>query len=239
MKTFKCLIGLILMVLLLPACKPPAGDEALAMTAELTFMGRASVRIDYADGTVIYIDPAYGMDTAYEKEADLVLVTHQHSDHNKTDLVTLKDQGRIINCPVDIRVGQVLTLDHINDKYFKVEAVEAYNAYHSKDTSCGYVITYGDLVIYHSGDTSTTEQMAHMSDFQIDYALLCMDGYYNMDHEEAGQVARMIEAMAVIPIHPDKDLSYNQFVAEAFDFHTTIILRPRSSTQLRDLHGTK
>lgn len=62
--------------------------------AELLYQGHGSYRIVSNEGVVIYVDPYAG--EGYEMPADIVIVTHEHSDHNQVDLVTLKDDGVIL-----------------------------------------------------------------------------------------------------------------------------------------------
>ena len=59
--------------------------------AELLYQGHGSYRIVSNEGVVIYVDPYAG--EGYDMPADIVIVTHEHSDHNQVDLVTLKDDG--------------------------------------------------------------------------------------------------------------------------------------------------
>ncbi|NPV80548.1 MAG: hypothetical protein HPY52_09790 [Firmicutes bacterium] len=54
----------------------------------MKYLGHASVRIRTAQNTVIYIDPFAGDD--YGGPADLILVTHDHGDHNRVDKVAKK-----------------------------------------------------------------------------------------------------------------------------------------------------
>ena len=49
--------------------------------AELLYQGHGSFRICTAAGAVIYVDPFAG--DGYDRAADLVLVTHEHYDHNQ------------------------------------------------------------------------------------------------------------------------------------------------------------
>ena len=56
--------------------------------AKLYYQGHGSYRITAKDGRVIYIDPYAG--DGYDLPADGILVTHQHHDHNKIELVTRK-----------------------------------------------------------------------------------------------------------------------------------------------------
>ncbi|HPJ20737.1 MAG TPA: MBL fold metallo-hydrolase [Clostridia bacterium] len=187
----------------------------------LHFIGRASVRIETKFGLVIYIDPATGAKMEYDKPADLVLITHQHSDHNKTNLVTLKDTGKVISCPVNIRSGDTMDFSGI-----KITAVDAYNNNHSKESCCGFILEINDVVIYHSGDTSKTEQMADFSSLGIDYALLCSDGYYNMGAEEVMEVAGLIDAKYIIPIHSAASGSYSQKNTDKIILENKIVLLP-------------
>lgn len=76
-------------------------------------------------------------------------------------------------CPMDI-----LPCETRDSRGVKIEAVYAYNSNHNRDESCGFVLTYMDLLMYHSGDTSMIDETKELKD--IDYALFAMDGYWNM-----------------------------------------------------------
>lgn len=199
----------------------------------LNYLGRSSVRLDFYDGRVVYIDPAFGSKDDYLKEADIILVTHQHTDHNNVKLVTLKEDGKIIQCPKNIKSGKLVEVGDI-----KIEAVDAYNSNHSKRSCCGFIITWNDLVIYHSGDTSTTKQMESFPDYEIDYAMLCMDGFYNMGTEEAAEVANLIKAQAVIPIHTASHGAYNIYTAKEFSHPSRLIVDVGESLDLYNLSET-
>ena len=47
---------------------------------KLLYQGHGSFRLTASDGTVIFIDPFIG--TGYDLPADVILVSHQHDDHN-------------------------------------------------------------------------------------------------------------------------------------------------------------
>lgn len=53
--------------------------------ARLLFQGHGSFRIVTDGDVVIYVDPFAG--NGYDLPADIILVTHQHGDHNRVDLV--------------------------------------------------------------------------------------------------------------------------------------------------------
>lgn len=223
MKKYSIFLFCILIVLL---CNTFIGEEK-DEKAILHFWGRASVRIDLDDGRVIYIDPYAYYKGAYEKPADIILVTHQHSDHNKIFLVKEKKSTRIFECPKNIKNGDVVFVDDI-----EIRAVQAYNSNHRKDQCCGFVIKVGELVIYHSGDTSTTSEMSEMSKYIIDYALLCMDDYYNMGPKEAEKVTVLIKAKYVIPIHTSKSGYYDEKNVNKFNYSGKIKMKPGDSVKL-------
>ena len=166
----------------------------------LKWLGHASIKIRSNDGYVIYVDPYAGSD--YSEPADLILVTHGHSDHNKVNLVTRGENCKIYSGPSAGVGGTTLSAgDSVLVDGVKILAVEAYNDHHPKGTGVGFVIEINGLRIYHSGDTSKTAEMAAMASMSLDYALLCIDGMYNMGPDEAKEVAELIKAKKVIPIH--------------------------------------
>ena len=62
--------------------------------SKLLYQGHGSFRIITNEEVVIYVDPYIG--DGYDMDADIVLVTHEHSDHNRVELVRLKSDGVII-----------------------------------------------------------------------------------------------------------------------------------------------
>ena len=196
--------------------------------AKLLYQGHGSYRITADDGRVIYVDPYAG--EGYDKPADIVLITHEHYDHNKLELLTMKPDT-ILH-----RAGDMLTdgVYHTVDLGgIEVTAVPACNKNHPIDSCVGYLIRVDGVLIYASGDTSRTDYMASMAGLGIDYALLPTDGVYNMDIPEAMECADLINAKHTIPIHLKPGALYDDEKAKTFTVKSALLVRPGEEIELR------
>ena len=72
-------------------------------------MGHGSLRFITNDGRVIFVDPFIG--EGYDLPADLVLVTHQHFDHNQVQKVIKKPGCRVITEAEALKNGVYNTFD--------------------------------------------------------------------------------------------------------------------------------
>ena len=217
--------------LLLAGAAALAGCEKKGDAPELYYQGHASVRITTADNKVIYIDPYAG--DGYDLGADLILVTHGHQDHNKTELVTSRNEGcRVITHEDAVVGGEHKSFDL---GYVKIDAVRAENKTHDPAKCAGYVLTFPNGVrLYMSGDTSTTAQMGDLRARGIDYAFFCADGTYNMDIEEAARCAELVGARRNIPYHlpHDKENPFDRAFAESFAADGLLVVAPGETIAL-------
>lgn len=186
-----------------------ASDESAGDTAEeipeetgdttLTFIGHASIKLKSKDGRVVFIDPANYSPGAYDDEADFVLVTHAHSDHTPCDKVKMKEDTVQITWKEALIDGVYQSWDFDG---IKIEAVAmGGNSNHAIGSGVGYLVTVDGICVYHAGDSSNHEALHYISGYDIDYALYPIDGVYNMDAEEATELANLIGAKHNIPIH--------------------------------------
>jgi len=200
--------------------------------AKLFYQGHGSFRLTSDDGLVIYVDPFAG--DGYDVPADIILVSHEHHDHNKVELCAQKPDC-IVERAWNFFAGggghhSRLHLDDYED--FMIESVEAYNENHDIKECVGFIFHVDGLQIYASGDTSRTKQMEEFAERELDYAIFCGDGVYNMGLEEAAECARLIGAKNNIIIHLKPQALFDREKAEQWDAPNKIIIEPNQEITL-------
>ncbi|MCL1806227.1 MAG: MBL fold metallo-hydrolase [Oscillospiraceae bacterium] len=191
------------------------------MATLLLYQGHGSFRLRSGDGKVIFVDPYIG--DGYDLPADIVLVTHQHGDHNQVQLVTQNPGCRVITNNEALTGGkhQSFSIDGI-----EIQSVAAGNKNHDPNQCVGYIITLDGVKVYAAGDTSKTGSMESFADMSIDYALLPTDGKYNMGLDEAAECARIIKAKHNVPIHMKPGELFDRDYAEMFCAPNRLIVEP-------------
>lgn len=166
-------------------------------TPTLTLIGHASMKIRTSTGIVVYIDPYYPGD--YSDKADIILVSHEHSDHNKVSLCKQNHGCRVL------RVADTINKDGSYNTYelfgVRIEPVAASNRNHPLSSTNGFILTFDGIKVYHASDTSKLAQMSALKEKSIDYAFFPIDGQYNMGPEEATECAAIVGAKHNTPIH--------------------------------------
>ncbi len=164
--------------------------------AKILYQGHASLRLETKEGRFIYIDPYAG--EGYDKPSSLVLITHEHYDHNGIHLVPLTTRTIVIRAK-DALDG----LGYHSFSYFgvSIEAVPAFNKNHNVNECVGFLLTLEGKKIYVAGDTDYTPEMERLGKEGLDYAFLPIDGVYNMGPEEATRCADILKPKHLIPYH--------------------------------------
>ena len=193
--------------------------------AELLYQGHGSYRIVSNEGVVIYVDPYAG--EGYDMPADIVIVTHEHSDHNQVDLVTLKDDGVILRHG-DLFVGGEYPIKKI--KKVMIEGTPAENKNHTREECVGFIMTVDGITLYGAGDTNYYPEMESFND--LDYALLPVDGIYNMSAQEASRCAHVIDSRYFIPIHTSLTQLYDEDIAKSFKSPHALYIKPGERLKL-------
>ncbi len=169
----------------------------------LTFIGHGTIMMSI-NGKVIHVDPVSQMaDYTKMPKADLILITHEHSDHfdlKAIDLIKTAKTKIVANENVAKQLSDVILMkngDVKNIETFRIEAVPAYNLvhmrapgvpFHPRGTGNGYIITFGDKRVYIAGDTENTPEMKSLKG--IDVAFLPMNLPYTMTPEMVADAAK-------------------------------------------------
>lgn len=189
--------------------------------AKILYQGHGSLRLVTDDNMVVYIDPYIG--EGYDKPANLILVTHQHPDHNKINLPAHAEDCIIIQNMDARKDGAYRQFDVAG---LHIESVEAYNKTHPREECVGYLVSAGGKTLYFAGDTAKTEQMSSLADREIDYAFLPIDGIFTMDIPEAIECAELIKAKHTIPIHMAPGRLFDENKAKQFVTEGAMIIKP-------------
>ena len=194
----------------------------------LTYQGHGSYRLQTNGGQVIYIDPYAG--EGYDVPADLILVTHDHYDHNEIDKPARKPGCAVITWKEALDQGRYGTFA-LGD--IQIETVPASNQNHDPAVCVGFVLRFDGLSLYAAGDTSETEAMhTLLPGYHLDYALLPTDGVYNMGPEEASRCVALIGARHSIPIHCKPGALFDREQALQFHADGRLIVEPGETIQL-------
>lgn len=181
---------------------------------EMHFIGHGSLMFK-VDSTIIYIDPVRSLGNYdFLPKADIILVTHEHSDHLDADLIgKLKKNSTFVFCNRNsskvIPWAMVIAAGERQEvRNIIIEAVPAYNIvneraqgqpFHPKGEGVGYILTIGGKRFYIAGDTENTPEMKALKN--IDVAFLPMNLPYTMTPEMVADAVRSFKPKILYPYH--------------------------------------
>lgn len=195
-----------------------ASDELETSEGTLTMQPimHGTVAFTWNDQT-IYVDPQGGAEVfAGVAAPDLILITDIHGDHmDPKTLAALDTEGVPMVVPQAVAdelpeefqkqlviIGNGETTEQLD---IPIEAIAMYNlpeepdSRHTKGRGNGYLLTFGDKVVYLSGDTEDIEEMRALED--IDVAFVCMNLPYTMSVDQAADGVLAFQPKVVYPYH--------------------------------------
>ena len=187
--------------------------------------GQAMVSIETFDGLTVVIDP-YGEKIGYANphvSGDLVLITHEHGDHNNAALV---EGEPVVERGLD-ESGAARTFTMVLDRFPGSEKTKWYDAklrmarspnaiqvtsipaWHDdtegseRGANAMFIIDVDGQRIVHCGDLGqpklTDEQLKMM--INVDVLLIPVGGVYTVDGQQAVDIVRQVKPRIVVPIH--------------------------------------
>lgn len=161
----------------------------------ISCIGHAEFLLELENGMRIVTDP-YDAACGYPilpVQADAVLVSHQHHDHNAVQHV----QG--FSRMVDAAGTHTLAPD------VRLTAVPCFHDEEQgarRGSNLMFLLEAEGLRVAHLGDLGhlpTAEQVAALA--PVDVLMLPVGGYYTIDAAQAREVARLLSAQVILPMH--------------------------------------
>ncbi|MRX71736.1 metal-dependent hydrolase [Bacillus lacus] len=208
---------------------------------KVSYHGHSVVKIE-ANGKRILIDPFISGNPqtdlkADEVQADVILLTHGHSDHVGDTLSIAQNNDALIVAPFELAtyLGWKGARTHpmsIGGSYqFEFGTVALTQAFHSSSYTeeedqkiiytgmpAGILFTDNQKTIYHAGDTGLFTDMKMIGERnKIDIAFLPIGDNFTMGPKDAVTAAEWLQAKKVVPIHyntfPDIEQNPEDFVS--------------------------
>lgn len=191
----------------------------------ITWLGHASFELQLPTGEAIFLDPWIEGNPKYPaaheiERADLILVSHAHSDHAGGAL------------PLNRQFGAPIVANHEIAKWLESQGAKTCvgmnkggtyrtlgleitmtNAFHSSSfdvegrpcggEACGYVVRIPDgRKFYFAGDTCVFGDMRLMAEmYQPELCFLPIGDFYTMGPEQAAMAARLMRPKKIVPMH--------------------------------------
>lgn len=129
----------------------------------------------------------------YKKNVDIVLVSHQHSDHNNLDAVN--DDAFVIDGPGEYETKGTFIRGVFSYHDDKKGAERGVNTI--------YIIEAEGMNICHLGDLGQSELTdKQLKDIgEVDVLLIPVGGKYTINSKKASKIISQLEPKAVIPMH--------------------------------------
>ncbi len=216
---------------------------------DITWLGHSGILLK--GSKTVYIDPFLTGNPAASitpdeiTEADVVVVTHHHSDHLGDAFPICKKTGATLVSVHEVAVeaeaegipNEGMNIGGtIDTKGVKIHMVQALHSAEKGDPT-GVVIEMDGKTIYHAGDTGLTYDMKLIGEFfKPELSFIPIGDRYTMGISSATMAVEFIQTKKVIPIHyntfPIVSADPEEFKRRVGDMAEVIILRPGESYTL-------
>jgi L-ascorbate metabolism protein UlaG (beta-lactamase superfamily) len=146
------------------------------------------------DEVVVFIDPfdkTIGLRPP-QGQADMVLVTHDHHDHNNVS--ALRGEFRVIDTPGEYSVKGV-NIVGISSYHDTKEGQE-------RGKTTIYILETEEIRICHLGDFGHDLSEKQLEEIDgVDILMIPIGGKYTIDGKKASEIVKKVEPNMIIPIH--------------------------------------
>ena len=190
------------------------------MSIEVTWYGH-SVTLIKTPMARILIDPFFNGNDMTEMdpgdvEADVIVVTHGHSDHVGDTVEIAKRTGALVISNFEIinwftaqGLENVHPLHIGGARAFEWGRAKLTIAHHGSSMpdgsygglAAGVILYLGGVRIYHAGDTGLFYDMKLIGEANIDLAMLPIGDNFTMGPDDALRAVKLIEPTRVVPLH--------------------------------------
>ncbi len=177
---------------------------------KITWIAHACFKVDLENGLKLLFDP-FGDTIGYtreETEADIVLISHNHHDHNS--LEHIREGYRVINKPGKYEFDGA-----------KIEGIQTHHDNQNgklRGENTMYRIEAEGLTLLHMGDIGhTLDAKLYERLGKIDILFIPVGGVFTIDAEEALEICKSMEPNIIIPMHY-KTLFLNMKLAPVYNF---------------------
>ncbi|KKR30829.1 hypothetical protein A2715_01870 [Candidatus Woesebacteria bacterium RIFCSPHIGHO2_01_FULL_39_32] len=160
---------------------------------DISYLGHASFRMKGRRASVVTDPYAPYVGFKFPKvEADIVTISHNHEDHNQSQLVS--NVKRVVAGPGEYEISGVSIIGipsfHDEEKGAK------------RGTNTIYVFEIDDLRVVHLGDLGHKLSEEVLEDIgTVDILMVPVGGFYTIGPTEASDIVRNIEPTITIPMH--------------------------------------
>lgn len=179
-------------------------------------------------------------------ECDVVIATHDHSDHLGDSFEICKKTGAVFVSLYEISelaekeglIAEMMNVGGtIENRGVKVSMVPALHTAGLGGTAVGVVVELDGVVVYHAGDTGLTMDMALIGEmYKPDIAFLPIDGRFTMTPRLAAKAVELLKVQKVVPFHfdtfPAIESSPEEFKSLVRGDCEVIIMKPGDSIEL-------
>ena len=160
----------------------------------IRYLGHSSFLIKVSEGTIVTdpFDPDKVGLPFPKVSADIVLLTHDHLDHNNVEAVS--GEPFVIRSPGEYEISDIKVWGYPTFHDKKGGAERGKNTIYVFEAEKLTVCHLGDLG--HLLDEKTAEEISGS-----DILLIPTGGVYTLDHEEAAKAAAQLEPKIIIPMH--------------------------------------